>query len=193
MGTTERKPSGYWSKERVNEQLKQRHEKGLSLAPKCVSLEDGGLYSAGNRAYGSWAKVLEANGFEQMDWYKNELRGVWTEEKIKERLLERKRNGEGLSVGEVTENDLSFFGICKYKYGSWEAVLNLIGETEAGNQKRGNKGYWTKETVKTELLNRKRAGNSMKLTDVNKEDKPLYRKAKEHYGSYDIALAAMEE
>lgn len=193
MEKIKRKPYGYWNADRVNENIKDRLERGLSLTPKDVIVEDGGLYNAGLRHYGSWSIALEANGIDYKEWYKHNLQGSWTEEAVRNYLNKRKREGLSLIQADVIKDDSTFVQISRRDYGTWGEILALIGEKEEDNRRRGSMGYWTKETVKAELEKRLGEGGSLQSEMLKTEDDLLYTRARKVYGSLGAALLAIGE
>ena len=56
--------NGYWSKESVIEEIRERHRMGMSLSSTVVQKEHSNLYSNAREQFGNWRNAIDAAGVE---------------------------------------------------------------------------------------------------------------------------------
>ena len=118
------KPKGYWTKERIWNEIGQRRKEGRSLEYSIVVRESPALVAAAEDKYEGWYKAIEAAGFSRSEFGKNEK---WTKEKIISRIKELYDSGEDLSAGYSYYAHSRLMNATVRNFGSWEKAIEAAG------------------------------------------------------------------
>lgn len=181
-----------WTKDTLIEEIQRREHEGLGLTTGVVQKEDGGLYSTARKHFGGWREAIQASGLNDDDYFKNRPHGYWTAETTKKALQERKDAGLSFSREDVVRDDSALaLNVTKY-LGGWSAELASIGLNASDYTKQRPQGYWTLDTVKKELQERKDAGLSLKLSDVRKDNGSLMVNVYKYIGGWKTALEMLK-
>lgn len=117
---------------------------------------------------------------------KRKPKGYYTKETIREELQARKDAGLGLKSLDANREFGGLYKAAKRVYGSYEAALAEIGMELEG--KRRPNGYFTAETVLTEIQRRDNQGLSLHAKKIVDEEGGLYDAAKNFYGNWVDAV-----
>lgn len=181
----QRKPRGYWTKERINELLLERKAQGKSLQPSVVKDEDNLLYQHALRSVNGmkWGQVLKdiGEGIESYKLTNIKERKYKNTSDIISAMKKRKEEGKPLDISTVTKEDVTLVNRSREYEMKWNDLLEAVGEDPRTYKSRGSKGYWDKERVVEELERRKSAGENMTASVLHKEDISLYRAIRKYY------------
>ncbi|WP_436663565.1 hypothetical protein ACOALA_13565 [Alicyclobacillus acidoterrestris] len=177
-----RKPLGYWYRERVEAVIKDRVEKGLSVAPKDMIREDKGAYVAAWRTHGSWDRALIATGV-SLDVYE---RAYHDEEAFSEFIREAYEAGADISDTTIKHYFFREHRSIVHKYKSWANFLESIGISPD----EADRFSWAKGKLTEYLRQAQTLGIDVRA--LLKLDSRLYSAIDRHFGSLDAALAEIE-
>lgn len=190
---TRQRHSGYWTKETVIKEIHEHIAKGLSVNPSIAYKEHQVMVKWGRTLFGDWSTALEAAGLVTEDWYVNNPKGYWTEDKVKEEMVKRKTEGKGLYKYELIAEDAKLLYAMVTTFGSWETAVKAIGDKVSDHLVRRPKHYWTRETVTKELQERKDMGSSLKPADIKRENSSLYSYTEDLYPTWKEAYETIGE
>lgn len=186
-----RKPRGYWTPERVLQELRERNEKGLSMRTKDVVKEAVSLYDYARKYYGSWHLALEEIGVDVVATHHRKIkedRGFWTAEQVLLEIQKLKEQGENLDTTSVRKANGSLVSQSSIFFGGWYAALEASGLNPDDYRENKPKGYWTADTVGEEIRERAKLKLSIDPKDVAKEHSSIYYAAIRIYGSWYTAV-----
>lgn len=187
-----RKPNGHWTKEDVDKGIFDHIEKGFGLAFSIMKDENYALYSAACKVYGSWKEALTKNGIDYDYWFRRDD-DTWTEEKVIKEINRCIEQGVSLSPMEISKDSQYLYKQGLKHFGNWANAMSEAGVNYRDWQNRKPKGYWTEETIKKELLKRKREGKSLGHRDVGRDDSPLLSATIKKYGTWAKGLELIGE
>jgi hypothetical protein len=167
-------PRRAWTRQRVIDAIRARHEQGLSLVG--VRNHDAVLDSAAKRYFGTWQQAVDAAGLEP------DLPRRWNRQRVIEALRERQR--QGLPIRNVREYDNGLVNAARRHFGSWTAAMSAAG---LGEHVRRT-GQWSAQRVIEALQSRSEQG--LPLKNVAAVDRRLARAAVRIFGSWRAAVLA---
>lgn len=173
-----------WTAEDIKAAIDERIAEGKGVSATDLQEEDMRLYLEITKMYRSWGRGLTALGYDIKKHKRN--RKKWTEEKIREELEKRLSAGKGISATDLQEDDLQLSRGILRKYGSWGRGLEALGYDPNEHRREGT--VWTDEMVKERLEERLSEGKGISVTDLLKEDEPLYRVLVYRYGNWTNAM-----
>jgi hypothetical protein len=94
----------------------------------------------------------------------------------------REREGEATYRDVVIEEDHLLWHSAMVHFGSWLAAAEAAGVDLTDHNRR-----WSRESLIDALRARKRDGKSLRPSDVQREDGPLYQSLRAYFGSYVAA------
>lgn len=175
-------------------EIRRRKRAGKSLRYSKVGAEKWGspLLARAETLFGSWNAALVAGGVElptgvKSPWSSADRAAILVE------IRRRKRAPESLRYGKV-ESDRGGKPLLRRAnilFGSWKAAIVAVGvDLPAGVMSPWPKA--DKAAVLAEIRRRKRAGESLRSTKIQRErwGKPLLRRSKALFGSWNPALLA---
>lgn len=171
-GVKPKKAPGFWTKDRVIQEIVARHEKGLSLTN--VWREDGSLCVSSRRLFGTFRNALRAAGFPQDEPPK------LTREEILQSLRSMHENGESL-IG-IWRTNKKFYHRIVNQFGN---LQNALAEAKLPYRR---KKRWTKRLVIEAIQTHKE--NGARMSSVWRDDKSLFRASITHFGDWQSAMAA---
>lgn len=173
-------PMGYWTGDRIKKEIAKRLENGEKLNSESMRREEGGLFIAIYRRYGSWYNFLKAMGIDNP--YSHNRR--WSDERIKKEILDRRREGKSLVRASVKKDNIQLFKAVEKYWGTWEDSLEKIGLHEDEFKEK----YRSKERIATALKQRFSLGKSLKWKDIKEDDIELYRGIQKFFKKKTTAL-----
>lgn len=125
-----RRVDGYWTTEKVLQEIQKRYEDGRGLRP--VDVDRGTLYKVATKIYGGWDKALEAAGIDSSEIYQTRReRDYWNRENILEFLADRHKKGYSISAEEINNSSGGYGSLYRQArkfYGSWANVRQEVTE-----------------------------------------------------------------
>jgi hypothetical protein len=162
----------HWNRQRVIDALQDRCRRGLPMTR--MRHEDGALYSAAIRHFGSWSKALREVGIVLLAPRK------WSKELVIQELCDQYR-----CKGDINrvrcENDALRGAACKY-FGGWRQAVLAAGLLHPPRRE------WSQKHVIEAIQRWQQVGRN--LAQVWKEDPSLYHAAKRFFGAWSAALRA---
>lgn len=170
-------PSG----EEVIGLIRKRKGAGLPLNSKLVTSEDGRLMNGARKRFRSWRRALIAAGIRPRDVYIGKSRAPGA----KERFLNRARQVAALQDGNgraraVARLRRQYQSIAAKSFGGWTNVARSIGVPP---ERLLHRHAFRRDEILEALRSRRRAGLSMRVAAVRKEDGPLESAARREFGS----------
>lgn len=162
-----------WTKQRIVDELRNRHERGLSM--RNISIEDGALYQAAARLFGSWPKALDSAG---LPFKRRTHSRTWTHERVLQGIRDRVQRG--LPIKRTWCENPQLYYAAKKRFGGWHKAL-----LAAGIESRPRR-TWTKQKVVDEIRLRHKNGDCLPTKCSN----PLYCAATRRFGNWQNALEA---
>ena len=173
-----------WTRERIIAMILDFKARGVSLKSSHVAKRNDTLTRRARELFGSWKKAIEACGLS----YK-EIRQLrpWSKDWLRKEI--RKRHNAKLPLNSVAirKDNQSLYTGAHILHGSWPEALKHAGippESVCLTQ------TWTKEKVRTAILERHSAGKSLAWTKVLQEDSKLLSAAIKRHRTWLKALAA---
>jgi hypothetical protein len=157
-----------WTRDRVLETLRQRHQRGLSVA----SSQNKGLYVAGRRYFGSWQAALAAAGLPP-------LRIARSKDQVTGAL--RAWFEQGVSTDQIHRRDSALYLAAQIQFGTWRRAVKAAGLPLP-------KLNWSKARIVAAL--RKRHARSRSVSHIPKNDRSFRSAIYNHFGSLYQALVA---
>jgi hypothetical protein len=150
-----------------------------------VKSEDSRLINGGRKRFGSWRSALIAAGIRPRDVYIGKIHASGA----RERFLTRARQVAVLPDGKGRTRALSrlrrqYQSIASKSFGGWANVARLVGVLPTRLLYRH---AYRRDEILEALRSRRRAGLSMRMAAVRKEDGPLEYAARREFGSLRCA------
>ena len=117
---------GYWSKEKIIQNVKLLVELGFAINVGCVSKTHSKLYSAAKDYFGSWKKAVEAAGFNYGE-VKLTRHGYWNKERILSEIKKLEASGQRLNFQNVRGIDSALLARAWAYFGSWKNAVEAAG------------------------------------------------------------------
>ena len=190
------RPLGYWNRERVLEQVRERAARRKSLALGKVTYEDGGLVTAATTHWGGWREAIEAAGL-----HYNTVSRIqrWTDEQVVEAILARRDGGLPLDREAVRDEDPSLLRVAEYRYGSWyKAVEEVAGvdgrqdrfKTRRPMERQDAARTHTREEILEWVRQLVKRGEHLAGDNIRKKYRGLYQASLLEFGSWKAAREA---
>lgn len=126
-----RKPSGYWTREKVVQRLRDFvEEHGVNyLRPSNLRDNESDLFGAVKRTFGSFEAAIEEAGYNYEKIIGQKPHGHWTKERIVERLREiAEKHGESyLRPSNLRENEGDLYNAIWKTFGSFKEPIEEAG------------------------------------------------------------------
>jgi DNA-binding XRE family transcriptional regulator len=120
----EKRPPGYWSTERVIDQLRTHVAAGHGLAAHIMDKLEPGLVPTAQRLFGSWAAAVEAAGY---DYAAVRLTRAWSPDTVIQRLRDAAARGADLSDHTAQALAPDLYGAARQHFGGWPPALTAAG------------------------------------------------------------------
>jgi hypothetical protein len=157
-----------WTRQRVLETLRQRHQRGLSVA----SSHNKRLYYAGRRYFGSWQATLAAADLKP-------LRIARSKEQVIGAL--RAWFEQGVSMDQIGRRDNALYVAAGIQFGTWRRAVKAA---KLPYRKRN----WSKARIVAAL--RRRHARGLSVSHIPKNDRSFRSAIYNHFGSLYRALVA---
>ena len=165
-------PDQEWDGSKVLAEIQKRVDTGQSL--RTTSREDPALYAAAKRIYKTWTNACREAG------HPREPITRLSANEINARIVSQHAKGQSLS--KLREQDRVLFYSAKRQFGSWTKALVAAGVKSRCPQR------WDRQKVLTAIQKRHAEGHALNRTW--REDRPLFRAAVTHWGSWRSAVKA---
>lgn len=165
-------PKKAWTKAAIIEAILARHQQNLSLVN--MRIHDKDLYYASVKVFGGWYKAKVAAGVarDRQKWL--------SRDEIIEILQSRHQKGQSLKF--ISRDEAEFYASIKVRFGSLHPALVAAGLPTPVRRR------WSKRSVIQAL--RARTEKGPPLSNVWKDDRPLFRAAINYFGNWNAALRA---
>ena len=114
----------YWDREEAVKQIREFHSLGRDISYTGVLQECPRLLFAGVNYFKNWGVAVTSAG---IDYSKVRRREVWSEEKIKEKILSLYRKGLDLSYKVMGESGYSLISAGCFYFGNWGKSIIASG------------------------------------------------------------------
>ena len=121
-----------WSKDKVLEEIRHLHKKGIPLSHRSIKQADSKLLSAANRHFGSSRKAVEAAGF---DAPKVEECKQWDKQKVIEGIKEYHKKSISLNTNSINRVEKKLYQAAQRHFGSWGKAVKAAGFDAFGVRK----------------------------------------------------------
>lgn len=182
---------GYWTAEQVCKDIRGIAEEGGDLSATAVGKEHSSLYTNAKVIFGDWRVALDESGLNSDDIYRQGIRVDWTYLTIIQEIQRREYEGLGLSAAVVQQDNGGLYAAARTQFGGWREALTESGMNGDDHYRERPKGYWTADTVKKELQERKDKGLTLNVSNVKKEDSSLVSNTYKHIGGWKKALTLL--
>ncbi len=145
----------------VLQEIKTLFEAGDNL----TSTQHPNLHHRALKQFGSWENAIGAAGVDY-----DQLRDVWTKEKVISKIQELAQDSHTLSWSAVRDTYPSLYDNARRPtmFGSWKNAVAAAGETITPAPLTGRQPLWTREKVLAELR------------ELHNQGKPLWKKASDY-------------
>jgi hypothetical protein len=164
-----------WTKQRVIDEIRDRHDRGLSMHG--IAKDDRGLYQASVSRFGSWPKALAAAGLTFRRWSRPQ---EWTRERVLQGIRDRHRQGRPMNRTWCEDSQL--YDAAKSRFGGWQKALLAVGIESRPRQR------WTKQRVLEAIRFHDKQGHC--FSQVCKDNYALYIAATRRFGNWQNAVEA---
>ncbi len=177
-----------WDAQIVVQKINARHQAGLSISSEQVRLEDGPLWAAARRYYGSWANAVKAAHLPAHDGRKAAPKQErWSRERILKEIQEYADGPEPLYAHHMRSQNNKLVSAATYYFGSWSRALEAAGFNPHAVRASVP---WSKDRVLSLIIDAQSSGADLKDSSARFWNRPLYRAACEQFGSWSHAVAA---
>lgn len=178
-----------WSKTIVVHQIQVRKSEGKSIRASKVIEEDGGLYNAGIKYFGSWAKARLAAGFTARD---SHPRKKWGKDSIVKAILALHAKGCRLNVAAMLAlpEGRALLGAAQSYFGGWGPAIRAAGLNYSELRKYRTIGWWTKKRILRKIRTLERGKMRLNVKTIRKEHPYLLHIAIKKFGSWSQAVEA---
>ena len=175
------------TREDIIRQIVERDLNDQPLASELVQRDAAILYSAACEYFGTWDTALQYAGIS--------VRRVITHQELSpDRVLRRIRkmcvDGYDMSAQRNIRRDRRFYEAARHHFGSWRRALKAAGVDLKHVRLPKGPRKLDKDQIIRDLLERHKAGLSMKCTEVCLENRALATAAMNAFHSWGRALAA---
>lgn len=182
------------SKGEIIEAIKRAAEEGIDLRHSSVQKSSiRWAYRAFKYYFSSWQAALAKAGISYKD-VRAKVYDSRREEAKKLFLAELKiayEAGRNLSVTSIQESeDRGLYDRSKRFYDGRYGWENALREAGLPVEQIVRQRRWDRERVREELIKRRKQKKPISSLAIKKEDTPLYKAARTHFGSYEAALIA---
>jgi hypothetical protein len=169
----------------VIRRIVERELRGESLREQAVLRDDEALHESACEHFGTWETSLEYAGVDKR-------RAVYQGDDAQELLVRRLRylcsGGYNLQSEKLRVRQPQLYRCAVQMFGSWEAALRAAQITPEGIQSYPQGQLPNRQQVLDMLVDRKRAGLSLRWSDMCRENQTLTLLAKRYFGSWHKAL-----
>ena len=120
----DKRPRGFWSKERVVSLLRTHAAQGHALAAHTMDALEPGLVPTAQRLFGSWEAAVQAAGY---DYDAVRLTKRWTPDAVVARIHAADAQGADLSDQTVQALVPDLYGSARTHFGGWQQALAAAG------------------------------------------------------------------
>ncbi|MBI3271764.1 MAG: hypothetical protein HYZ53_22425 [Planctomycetes bacterium] len=176
----------YWTRERVIARLQERARQGKQSGHGELAADDRSLLAGVQLCFGSLVVARKAAGV-PAPVRKPTPPKIWTRERVLEELRARAKLGKALSTRRLRAENSSLMGGAVGRFGTYRCALEAAGLDPERIRLRPR---WTRERVVDALLERARAGKSLRPRHVGLEHMGLLLATRRQFGSFWAALKA---
>ena len=164
------RPNRWWSDDRILEELRRWHARGLPMAD--LRRHDNALCKTAARRFGSWKQAMQLAGIPQ---YKPRLPSQWREwSKDAVVAAIQSRHQQGASLHAVHREDVGLHSAASREFGTWSNALRAAGLLPF-------RARWSKKRLLAALR---------EDPELPQRDTVVAEDTRRHFGSLEVALAA---
>jgi len=179
---------GYWTEEKVIEQIKELDQIGEDLHLSSVKRNHIALERAAYKLFGSWHSACEAAGFSSGKYRVHFRKGHYTSESVIEQILQMKQKGVNLSGSAIARENPSLSAAAISRFGTWYKAIEAAGINPSDYRKEMAKGHWKKETIVNEIQTLGGKGVDLSYTRAQEQYPSLVSAAEKRFGSWSNAI-----
>lgn len=178
---TGRRPTRRWDRAKVIAALKQRKAEVGDVYARRLQRQDMGLYHAAVTRFGSYTAALKAAGLT----YRLE-RGKWTRQAIITELKRLHEMDADLRYKPLQRVHPGLPGACRHRFGSYQAAMGAAGLPYPPVKPAPG---WKRSQILAALREMHDGGEDLRYSAVKNRHGPLFRAARQYFGSYIGAVA----
>jgi len=182
------KPFGFWTKQRIIENIRQLSMIGEDLHSVSMRKKHGDLFSVAGKTFHSWHLACEASGIPNEKYFSKTRTGFYTNEVIFKEILRLKEAGQDLSASRMVKSNPKLFAVATTRFKSWYRALKAAGINPGEYQRLAAKGYWTKERIIQNIREMVKRGENLAYTNASETHQDLVSAADNHYNSWATAV-----
>ncbi|HEV8606132.1 MAG TPA: hypothetical protein VGQ99_12235 [Tepidisphaeraceae bacterium] len=177
-------PRPLWTRKLVVKRLRELHRAGEDLWAAALKRQQGGLYAAAKKFFGSYSKALKKAGIDPAEVARTERmrNGGWCKESIVAALLERQKKGEGLGRGKVP---VHLKDAARWHFGSYRKAVEAAGVNyDLICQRR----LWDRGSIPKKLMELHEQGEDLSAKSMHEKHGGLMMACWREFGSYQKAV-----
>lgn len=192
-----------WTRESVLEEIKRRHQNGLSLVSSVVDKDNSALRFYARKFFGGWKTAVEQAGVQIVRTRRKKVNGVargpkpmkervrfpWTKERVVNTIRVLAAAEVTLRLGSIVKSHNNLYKRARKLFGTWEAAVRAAGFDYSTIRKRaGNHTPWTPQRVLERIRNLAERGVSLKLSYIAKGRYRFYVQAQRFFNTWPRAV-----
>lgn len=186
MKKRDRKPNGFWTKERVVKEIQELNNSKKDLSARYISLNYRKLFKGALSKFGTWANAVNSTGIDYTTILKQKQ---WTKKEILEKIKEYYSKGINISHKNIRKIDKKLISAAENNFISWANAVNSAGIDYYGKIAINKNKYWTINKIIETIKSLHSAGIGLNSQSMQKgEHRDLLDAAKEKFGSWENAI-----
>lgn len=182
-----RKPRGYWTGERILSEIRKLKENGSSLARADVDKVNPSLTYLASKRFGGWYKAIEAAGINPTSYMVEKPKGYWTDEKIKNEIVQLQKDAGSLEYRIVRERSPALLAAAENRCGGW---FNAVKAAGFDRYDYSDYQRWSKERVLSEIKELNARGEDLSAGYCSFKRTKLMNAAIKRFDSWENAIHA---
>lgn len=179
---------GFWTKERVIEEIISLHENGEDLHLRVIKEYHIPLERAAYKLFGGWHSACEAARIPSEEYRAHFPKGHYTGERVTQQIQQLKENGIDLNGSVISRMDPSLFAAGVSRFGTWYKALEAAGINPNDYRRELSKGYWKKHKIIEEIQTLGSKGADLSYSHAQMEYPSLVSAADKKFGSWSKAV-----
>jgi len=180
----------YWTKERVDNAIKEIFKEKKQLPVSFVNKQYSDLANAALNYYDSWSDACAANDIPENLYLAQARKNYWSQETIINEIIRMKNSGESLLTMDVRQHNPRLYTQAYKKFDGWFDAVEAAGISTQDLRKTVERGYWTREKIVEEIREHKEKFGDLSYSAVAKIRSDLLSAGANGFGSWRKAVIA---
>lgn len=182
----DRKPNGYWTKERILEEIKGLHFQGQDISARHSLLNHTKLFKGALKEFASWENAIKNAGINYSQILKQKQ---WKDKEILENIKEYDSRGVNLSCKNIRKINPPLVYSTERHFGSWAKAITTAGLDYYNKIAINKNKYWTCEKIIQKIKELHSNNISLNSQSMQKgKNRDLFDAAKNKFGSWENAI-----